>query len=552
MSLHRMQWAIKRSRRILLTTGYLVTSTLTSQAQVTFERILDAEHEPQNWLTYSGTYKGWRYSSLDQIAASNSQNLTLQWVFQTAALGQFETTPLVIDGVLYGTGQANRAFAVDARTGRAIWRYQRHLPDKLQPCCGMVNRGFAASGDKLFMATLDGHVIALDRVTGNVVWDATAADSRQAYVFTGAPLLVRNKIIVGVAGGEYGVRGFIDAYDVETGRRAWRFNTVPGPGEPGHETWAGDSWKTGGAPAWITGSYDPELGLVYWPTGNPSPSDYGGDRSGDNLYSNCMLALDADTGKLKWHYQYTPHDLHDYDATQIPILVDRPWNGPPRKLLVHANRNGFLYVLDRSNGELLSAKPFANLTWATEIGKDGRPVEAPGAKPTLEGTRVCPGALGATNWFSPSYSPKTGLLYVSTSEECDVFAAAPQKYHAGHDFLGSVYVPAKGEKSRGAIEAIDPFTGEKKWKFQYTSPPNGGVLSTAGGIVFAGNSEGNFISFDAVSGRPLWHMQLGAAIYSSPITFAVDGKQYVVIPAGGALFAFALSKPGGADGRAQP
>jgi alcohol dehydrogenase (cytochrome c) len=265
-----------------------------------------------------------------------------------------------------------------------------------------------------------------------------------------------------------------------------------------------------------------------------------------------MLALDADTGKLKWHYQYTPHDLHDYDATQIPILVDRPWNGPPRKLLVHANRNGFLYVLDRSNGELLSAKPFANLTWATEIGKDGRPVEAPGAKPTLEGTRVCPGALGATNWFSPSYSPKTGLLYVSTSEECDVFAAAPQKYHAGHDFLGSVYVPAKGEKSRGAIEAIDPFTGEKKWKFQYTSPPNGGVLSTAGGIVFAGNSEGNFISFDAVSGRPLWHMQLGAAIYSSPITFAVDGKQYVVIPAGGALFAFALSKPGGADGRAQP
>jgi alcohol dehydrogenase (cytochrome c) len=512
------------------------------QAQVTFDRILNAEREPQNWLTYSGTYKSWRYSALDQITVANTQELTLQWVFQSAALGQFETTPLVIDSVLYGTGQDNRAFALDARTGRAIWRYQRHLPDKLQPCCGMVNRGFAMLSDKLFMATLDGHVVALDRITGNVVWDVAAADYHQAYVFTGAPLLVKDMIIVGVAGGEYGVRGFIDAYNAETGRRVWRFNTVPGPGEPGHDTWAGDSWKTGGAPAWITGSYDPELNLVYWPTGNPSPSDYGADRSGDNLYSNCMLALDADTGKLKWHFQYTPHDVHDYDSTQIPVLIDKMWNGRSRKLLVHANRNGFLYVLDRTNGELLSAKRFANVTWAKEIGRDGRPVVTTGSRPTLEGTRVCPGALGATNWFSPSYSPKTGLFYVSTSEECDIFSGAPQRYHAGHDFIGSIYVPAKGERSVGAIEAIDPFTGEKKWKFPHTSPPNGGVLSTAGGLVFAGNSEGNFISFDALTGKPLWHVQLGAAVYSSPITFAVDGNQYVVIPAGGALFAFALNK----------
>src|SRR5713226_4583656 len=418
-------------------------------AQVTYERILNASHEPQNWLTYSGDYKSWRYSALDQINASNVHHLAAQWVFQSASLGQFETTPLVVDGILYGTGQDNRAFALDARTGRAIWRYQRHLPEKIQACCGMVNRGFAMLGDKLFMSTLDAHVLALDSKTGNVVWDVQAADYRQAYVFTVAPLMVKDKIIVGVAGGEYGVRGFIDAYYCESGKRAWRFYTVPGPGEPGHETWAGDSWKTGGAPAWVTGSYDPGLNLLYWPTGNPSPSNYGGQRGGDNLYSNCVLALNADTGQLAWHYQFTPHDLHDYDATQVPVLLDANWEGRPRKLLLHANRNGFLYVLDRTTGKVLSAKPFAHIIWAKEIGSDGRPVIAPGSEPTAEGARVCPSALGATNWFSPSYNPQTGWLYVASSEACDMFSAAPQKYHEGHDFLGSIYV-RRAAKRRGA------------------------------------------------------------------------------------------------------
>ena len=511
-------------------------------AQVTSDRIIKAAQEPWNWLTYSGDYKSWRYSTLDQVNAANARNLSSQWVFQSAALGQFETTPLVIDGVLYGTAQDNRAFALDARTGRAIWRYQRRLPDKIQACCGMVNRGFAAVGDRLFMATLDAHILALDMKTGNVIWDVEAADYRQAYVFTVAPLLVKDKIIVGVAGGEYGVRGFIDAYDTETGKRAWRFYTVPGPGEPGHESWAGESWKTGGAPAWITGSYDPGLNLIFWPTGNPSPSNYGGERSGDNLYSNCMVALDADTGKLKWHYQFTPHDLHDYDATQIPVLVDAMWQGRPRKLLLHANRNGFLYVLDRTNGAFLSATQFAHVTWAKEIGRDGRPVVTADSEPTLTGTRTCPGALGATNWFSPSYSPQTGLLYVASSEECDLFTAGPQKYHEGHDFLGSIYVPASGERAWGALRAIDPLTGKRVWEFKYSSPPWGGVLSTAGKIVFAGDAEGNFIALDALTGKDLWHLQLGAAIYSSPISYSLDGRQYVVIPAGGALFAFALAK----------
>jgi len=528
--------------RIGLVLVALMIWNMTARAQVTYERVLRASQEPQNWLTYSGDYKSWRYSTLDQIKPSNASRLAAQWVFQSASLGQFETTPLVVDGVLYGTAQDNRAFALDARTGRAIWRYQRHLPEKIQACCGMVNRGFAILGSKLFMSTLDAHVMALDSKTGNVVWDVQAADYRQAYVFTVAPLLVKDKIIVGVAGGEYGVRGFIDAYYADSGKRAWRFYTVPGPGEPGHETWAGDSWKTGGAPAWVTGSYDPELNVVYWPTGNPSPSNYGGERGGDNLYSNCMLALDADTGKLKWHYQFTPHDLHDYDATQVPVLLNANWDGQPRKLLLHANRNGFLYVLDRTTGKVLSAKPFAHLTWAKEIGLDGRPVIAPHSEPTPEGVRVCPGALGATNWFSPSYDPQTGWLYVASSEECDTFSAAPQKYHEGHDFLGSVYVPASGEKAWGALRALDPFTGAKKWEFKYASPPWGGVLSTAGGVVFAGDSEGNFTALDARTGKDQWHIQLGAAVYSSPITYSLDGRQYVVIPAGAALFAFALAE----------
>ncbi len=529
----------KRSLLVAL----LLLATACGQAQVSYQRLLGADHEPQNWLTYSGRYAGWRYSELDQINTGNAPRLAMQWTFQVADLGQFETTPLVVDGVLYGTGQNDRAFALDARTGRPIWRYQRNLPDKLQPCCGAVNRGFAILGSKLFMATLDGHVIALDTKTGNLVWDVKAADSNAAYVFTVAPLAVKNEVIVGISGGEYGVRGFVDAYDADTGRRRWRFETVPGPGQPGHETWTGDSWKTGGAPAWITGSFDPELNLIYWPTGNPSPSDFGGERGGDNLYSNSMLALDADTGKLKWYFQFTPHDLYDYDATQVPVLLDADWEGQPRKLLVQANRNGFLYVLDRTNGKFLKATAFGNVTWAKSIGADGRPMVDKDLVPNATGTRVCPGALGLTNWYSPSYSPATGLLYVATSDECDIFTGAPQSYRVGHDFLGSVYVPDPVTRPTGALKALDPTTGVEKWEFKYFSSPNGGALSTAGGVVFAGESDGNFIALDGRTGQDLWHVQLGAAIYSTAITYRLDGRQYVVIPAGSALFAFAVTQP---------
>jgi alcohol dehydrogenase (cytochrome c) len=527
-------------RKFLLASTVVILVSGTIRAQVSYERILGASGEPENWLTYSGGYAGWRHSGLDQINVGNVSRLSLAWAFQVGDLGQFETTPLVVDGVLYGTGQNDRAFALDARTGRAIWRYQRTLPEKLQPCCGAVNRGFATLGNRLFMATLDAHVIALDAKTGNLVWDVAVADYKQAYTFTVAPLAVKNEVIVGVSGGEYGVRGFVDAYDAATGRRLWRFNTVPGPGEAGHETWDGDSWKTGGAPAWITGSYDPELNLVFWPTGNPAPSNFGGERKGDNLYSNSMLALDADTGKLRWYFQFTPHDVHDYDATQIPVLIDADWEGKKRKLLLLANRNGFFYVLDRTDGKFLAAKPFGQVTWTSGIGADGKPSPKADGSGKKEGERICPGALGMTNWYSPSYSPQTNLIYVATSNECDIFTSAPQTYRAGHDFLGSVYVPDPVERPRGALKALDVMTGEVKWEFPYFSNPNGGALSTAGGVVFAGDSDGNFIALDARTGKDIWHTQLGAAVYSTAITYQIDGKQYVAIPVGAALYAFAI------------
>jgi len=515
-------------------------------AQVAPERIERAAGEPQNWLTYSGSYDGRRFSPLQQITSENAATLAAQWVFQSPAPGKFEATPLVVDGVMYVTAQDNHAFALDARTGRTVWHYQRALPEKLRLCCGHVNRGFAILGDRLFLATLDAHVVALDSKTGNVLWDVQAGDYSKGYSFTLAPLAVQDKVIVGVSGGEYGVRGFIDAYDAKTGKRAWRFYTIPGPGEPGHDTWEGDSWTRGGATAWLTGSYDPELKLLYWPTGNPSPSNDGSQRHGDDLYSNSMLALDLDTGALKWHFQFTPHDLHDWDSTEIPVLLDMELNGQLRKTLVHANRNGFLYVLDRATGKFLLGKPFVTLTWAKGLNDNGRAIQSPGAEPTAAGVRVCPGAIGATNFMSPSYSPQTGLLYVNTREQCDIFTAEPQSFVPGHAYLGSMYLPASGEKDRGALKAIDPKTGEVRWQFDHFSAPWAGTLATAGGVVFAGDVEGNLIAFDARSGKVVWHFPTGAALYASPMTYSVDGKQYVAIAAGSALLAFALPEPASA------
>ncbi|PYX78283.1 MAG: PQQ-dependent dehydrogenase, methanol/ethanol family [Acidobacteria bacterium] len=519
---------------VLLAVGVVAINAC---AQVTFVRIVNSAKEPQNWLTYSGDYAGHRFSSLDQINTSTVHSLVVKWVYQTGATGKFETTPLVVDGILYGTGPENRVFALDAHTGRPIWLYQRQLPADIRPCCGRVNRGVAILGDKVFFGTLDAHVMALDAKTGNVIWDVNAVDYKNGYSFTPAPLAVKNLIVLGVSGGEYGIRGFIDAYDADTGQRKWRFYTVPGPGEPGHDTWEGDSWKIGGAPAWITGTYDPETNQLFWPTGNPSPSNRGEGRVGDNLYSNTLLALDADTGKLSWHFQFTRHDEHDWDSTQVPVMIDEG----ARHLIAQANRNGFFYMVDRTSGKLLLANPYGKVTWSDSKDAEGRPVAAKESSPTPEGRRVCPGAARTTNWMSPTFDSQTGLFYVNAREQCDIFSTAPQPYEAGHAYYGSAYFPADDtEPYWGALRAIDPATGKIKWEFPHPSPSWSGVLSTAGGLVFTGDAEGNFIALDAASGKPLWHFQTGGAVYAAPITFALDRKQYIAIAAGSSLYTFSL------------
>jgi len=400
-----------------------------------------------------------------------------------------------------------------------------------------VNRGVAILGDKVFMGTLDAHVIALDAKTGAVAWDITAADYSKGYSFTLAPLVIRNLVLVGVSGGEYGIRGFIDAYDATTGARKWRFYTIPAPGEPGSETWEGDSWKIGGSPAWITGTFDPATNTTFWTTGNPAPSNRGSGREGDNLYSDSLLALDPGTGKLKWHFQFTRHDEHDYDATQVPVMID----DGDKHWIAQANRNGFFYLIDRTNGKLLVATQYAKQTWSNSKDSIGRPVGSKEGEPTTEGNPVCPGAFGATNWMSPTYDPQTKLFYVTAREQCDIFSTGPQTYEAGHAFYGSAYYPNDATQPFwGAVRALDPMTGKLVWEWKHNSPSWSGVLSTAGGTVFTGDAEGNFIALNAKSGKALWHFQCGASVVAGPMTYAVDGKQYVAVAAGSTLFAFGL------------
>ena len=526
-------------KQSLCCAAFLATLLASSHgsAQVTADRIQNAAQEPQNWLTYSGEYNGHRFSHLNQINTNNVNNLVPRWVYQTGTLGKLETTPLVVDGILYGTGQDDHVFALDARTGRPIWQYQYIYPSDIRPCCGRVNRGVAILGDKIFFGTMDAHLVALDAKTGNLVWDVAAVDYRGGYSFTLAPLAVKNLIIVGISGGEYGIRGFIDAYDPNTGERKWRFYTTPGPGEPGHETWAGDSWKIGGAAAWITGVFDKETNQLFWTTGNPAPSNRKAQREGDNLYSNCLLALDVDTGRLNWFFQYTKHDEHDWDSTQVPVMLDLDG----KKVIAHANRNGYFYLIDRTNGKLILAKPFIKTTWSASKDSEGRPVATSDSSPTLNGQMVCPGAAGGTNWMSPSFDPQTRLFYVNAREQCDIFSTAPQENEPGHAYYGSAYFPAAdAEPYWGALRAIDPLTGEKQWEFKHVTPSWSGVLSTAGGLVFTGDSEGNFIALEAKSGKPLWHFQMGGSVIAAPMSYALDGKQYVAIGAGSALFTFAL------------
>jgi len=533
-------------------------ATLAAQQPVTSARIQAAAKEPQNWLTYSGSYNGQRYTTLDQITPANVKNLNLEWVFQVRSLGaadKFEATPIVVDGIMYTVSPPNDVVALDAVTGRQFWRYNHTVAQEARPCCGRVNRGVAILGNSLFMGTLDGRVVALNAKTGEVQWNVAIDRPEAGYALTVAPLVVKDKVIVGPAGGEFGIRGYIVALDPKTGKELWRFYTVPAPGEPGSETWSGDAWKRGGGPIWTTGSYDPELNLMYWGVGNPGPDWNGDGRPGDNLYTDSVIALDPDTGKLKWHYQYTPHDEFDYDATQIPVLADIQFNGQPRKVLMQANRNGVFYVLDRTNGQFLKAAPFTKVNWVNGWDAKGRPNRV--LSPTPEGTLVYPNNQGATNWYSPSFSPRTGLFYIPTwADTYSIYRKTPGKdavsFAEGQFFAGTfptmTLPPMVGaatntrlpQEGYGTIQAVDPKTGERKWEFRMLDVTDSGILSTATDLVFAGGREGYFFALDARTGTLLWKSMVGGQVASGPMSYAVNGKQYVAVSAGNNLFVYAL------------
>ncbi len=522
--------------------SFLAACGMVLQAQVPFERLVGADSEPQNWLTYSGNFAGHQHSGLKQINPATVSKLQPKWMYQMRTTHKGESTPLVVDGVMYVTRSPNDVIALDAATGRKLWEFDYKLPAKVIVCCGQVNRGLAILGGQVFMSTVDAWVLALDARSGRLLWKTQMANYLDGYGSTSAPIVARDKLIVGMAGGEYGARGFIDGYDVATGKRAWRFYTTAGPDDPNAASWAGDSWKTGGATTWTTGAYDPELNLVYWGTGNPGP-DYNGDvRKGDNLYSDSVVALDAATGKRKWHFQFTPHDMHDWDSNQTPVLFNAEFRGRQRKLLMQANRNAFFYLLDRETGEFLLARPYEKQTWAKEIDAQGRPVRLPGTLPTEAGVAVWPAATGGTNWYSPSYSPEQKLLYVATREEGEVFYRAAAPYSPGNYFLGGEHKPVPGEFPTGAIRAISPLTGEIVWTHKLLTPPWAGVMSTAGGLVFGGTNEGNFFALDGATGKDLWHFPTGDKITANPISYGVDGKQYVAIVAGDVLISFGLEQ----------
>lgn len=508
---------------------------------VTWERLVNAESEPENWMMYSGTLDSQRYSRLDQITTENVTELEMKWSYQIPVIDRAETVPTVVDGIMFITEAPSNLTAVDARTGRVYWRYDHELPEDLRICCGRNNRGVAILGETLFMSTLDAHLVAIDARTGNVLWDVEVADYEAGYSKTAAPLIVKDKVVTGIAGGEFGIRGFIDAYDPVTGELEWRTYAIPGPGEPGNDSWSGDSWKTGGAATWITGSYDPDLNLIYWGTGNPGP-DWNGDvRLGDNLYSDSALALDGDTGEIAWHFQFTPHDVHDYDSIQVPILADIEYQGSTRKVMMWANRNAFFYTIDRETGEFLEGEAYASQTWAQGLDPNGRPIRVPGMAPTYEGILVSPPIVGATNWYSPGYSQQTGLFYVTSFDGEQEFFKRDEDYEEGERFTGGGgRYNQPMDAFHSSIRAINPATAEIEWEFPIMPRSSAGITTTAGGIVFTGSADGYFFALDAASGEELWHISLGARVHAAPMTYAIDGQQFVTIASGNVVYTFGL------------
>jgi alcohol dehydrogenase (cytochrome c) len=509
--------------------------------KVTTEDLM-AQPVGDNWPSYNGDYTGRRYSRLLEINTSNVAQLRAVWVFHPGNSQNLEVTPVVVRGIMYGTS-ANDVFALDAQTGRELWRYHRPVSSGLlDDAAAHKNRGVALWRDSVFIETDDAHLLSLDARSGGLVWDVPYADKAKHYGATSAPLVVKDTVVVGTSGGDSGVRGFIAAFDAATGKRKWQFWTIPGPGEFGSASWPGDSYLHGGGTTWMPGTYDPQLNLLYWTTSNAAPDFVGDSRPGDDLYTACVLALDPDTGKLKWYFQFTPHDLYDYDATETPILLDTEENGVTRRLLAQANRNGFFYVLDRTNGKFLRATPFVEkLTWAKGIDATGRPILS-GLIPTAQGALICPGIDGATNWFSPSYSPDTGLFYVMALESCNLFLAKPKEFVKGETFYNTGTTLPPGERMQKILLALNVSDGKRAWSYSQVGKGNswGGVLTTAGSLVFFGDDSESFEAVDAKSGQVLWHFHTGQVFRASPMTYAVNGTQYVAIAAGGDILCFSV------------
>jgi alcohol dehydrogenase (cytochrome c) len=495
-----------------------------------------------NWTSYNGDYSGRRFSALNEITPSNVSQLRAQWVFHIRETSGLEVTPVVVDGVMFVTS-ANDAFALDARTGRTIWHYSRPITEGLiDDASQHHNRGVGVWHSRVYLETDNAHLLCLDARSGHLIWDVAYAEGNKNYGATSAPLVVKDKVIVGTSGGDDGVRGFVSAFSAETGKLAWRFWTIPGPGEPGSSSWPGEMYLRGGGTTWMPGTYDPELNTLYWGTSNPAPDFDGEPRPGDDLYTDCVLALDPDTGKLKWHFQFTPHDLFDFDATETPVLLDAAYQGQPRKLLVQANRNGFLYVLDRTDGKFLSAVPFIkNLNWAKGIDSQGRPILT-GAQPSPEGTMVCPGFVGATNWYSPSYNPATHLFYFLALENCETFFLRPEKFSEGRPYYATGARRVPGTLREKVLLAYNVDSNAFDWRYPQSGEgrSSGGVMTTAGGLVFFCDDAESFEAVDAKTGKPLWHFTTGQTFHASPMSYAVVGKQYVAIASGNDIFTFAL------------
>lgn len=529
---------------LLLSSGKaqdVVTSGSGVNVDASIQR-LSAQPVAADWLSYNGDYTGRRYTSLGEITPSNVARLRSQWVFHIKDANDLEVTPVVFEGVMFITS-ANDAYAVDALSGRMIWHYARPITDGLiDDASQHHNRGVGLWHSRVYMETDNAHLLCLDARSGHLLWDVPYTDGNPNYGATSAPLVVKDNVIVGTSGGDDGVRGFVAAFNAETGKQVWRFWTIPAPGEPGSESWPGNAYLHGGGTTWMPGTFDPELNTIYWGTSNPAPDFDGGPRPGDDLYTDCLLALDPDTGKLKWYFQFTPHDLFDYDATETAVLVDTEYQGRPRKLVVEANRNGFLYVLDRVDGKFLSAVRFAEkMNWAEKIDSGGRPIRT-GVMPTSSGSRVCPGFSGATNWYSPSYNPSTGLFYFLALENCDVLLLAADKYSPGHSYYATGAKRSFKDDSQKLLLAFDVVAGKLAWKYPQTGTgrSSAGTMTTSGGMVFFGDDAQAFEAVDAHTGVPLWHFNTGQTITASPMSFSVSGHQYVAIAAGSDIFCFGL------------